>query len=150
MFHESSLDIALEEDSSFHEPDKLLRRTEQENSPAMPFSVIQSMQNLFQRMLKTPAPPSPSTPKLTHQDQLTFRLRPFPLSSYENGQCQTNPRNQRFYHVFKRGELERLIDEASRTIVGSRIVKSYYDHGNWCAIVQKDSRPTCFPAECDG
>ena len=143
--------MVLEEDarlSSLHMQDKLLARIEQENSPVTPFSMIQSMQNLFQRMMRTPAS-SPSTPKLTHQDQLTFRLRPFPLSSYDNGQCQTNPRNQRFYHVFKRGELERLIDEASRTIVGSRIVKSYYDHGNWCAIVQKDSRPACVRSECD-
>jgi hypothetical protein len=30
-----------------------------------------------------------------------------------------------------------LIEEASKTIVGLKIVKSYYDHGNWCAIVQK-------------
>ncbi len=60
------------------------------------------------------------------------------MSSYNNEQINPNPYNKRFYHVFKHGELELLIEEASKTIVGSKIVKSYYDHGNWCAIVQKD------------
>jgi hypothetical protein len=99
-----------------------------------------SIQNLFQRIIKPSSISSstPSTPKLSHQDQLTFRIRPFPMSSYNTEEINPNPYNKRFYHVFKHGELERLIEEASKTIVGSKLVKSYYDHGNWCAIVQKD------------
>jgi hypothetical protein len=101
--------------------------------------MIDSIQNLFQRIIKPSSSSStPSTPRLSHQDQLTFRIRPFPMSSYNNEPINTNPYNNRFYHVFKHGELEMLIEEASKTIVGSKIVKSYYDHGNWCAIVQKD------------
>ena len=102
--------------------------------------MMESIQNLFQRILKpsTLSSSTPSTPKLSHQDQLNFRIRPFPMSSYNNEDTRSNPSNKRFYHVFKRGELEILIEEASKTIVGLKIVKSYYDHGNWCAIVQKN------------
>ncbi|KAG8193528.1 hypothetical protein JTE90_003739 [Oedothorax gibbosus] len=38
----------------------------------------------------------------------------------------------RFYHVFVRGELEGLVGEA-----GARVVRSYYDEGNWCAVITK-------------
>jgi len=100
--------------------------------------MIESIQNLFQRIIKPSSSSSPSTPKLSHQDQLKFSIRPFPMSSCNSEQMNPNPYNKRFYHVFKHGELELLIEEASKTIVGSKIVKSYYDHGNWCAIVQKD------------
>ena len=61
------------------------------------------------------------------------------MSSYDHPSASINPYNKRFYHVFKHGELEMLIEEAAKTIVGSRIVHSYYDHGNWCALVQKDT-----------
>ncbi|UJR33137.1 hypothetical protein I4U23_020594 [Adineta vaga] len=100
-------------------------------------SILTSVQNLFQRIIK-PSISTPSTPILSHQDLSTFRIRPFPMSSCQNESLNTNPYNKRFYHVFKHGELEMLIEEAAKTIIGSRIVKSYYDHGNWCAIVQKD------------
>lgn len=42
----------------------------------------------------------------------------------------------RFYHVFKRGELEGLIDEMG-VIPPPRIVDSYYDQGNWCVEIKK-------------
>ncbi|CAF1093802.1 unnamed protein product [Adineta ricciae] len=100
-------------------------------------SILASVQNLFQRIVR-PSTSTPSTPKLSHQDLSAFRIRPFPMSSCCNEPVNTNPYNKRFYHVFKYGELEMLIEEAAKAIVGSRIVKSYYDHGNWCAIVQKD------------
>jgi len=41
----------------------------------------------------------------------------------------------RFYHVFEEGELEELIDEVREL----SIERSYYDEGNWCAIVIKVS-----------
>jgi hypothetical protein len=99
-----------------------------------PSSMFQSIQNLFQRFIKSSSASSPST----SADQMNFRIRPFPMSSCVEESPQINPYNQRFYHVFRCGELERLIEEASKGVVGSRIVQSYYDHGNWCAIVQKD------------
>jgi hypothetical protein len=120
--------------------EKVLHRSEQESSPTTTFSMIESIQNLFQRIIKPSSSSSstPSTPKLSHPDPSTFRIRPFPMSSYNNEQININPNNKRFYHVFKRGELEMLIEEASKNIVGLKIIRSFYDHGNWCAVVQKD------------
>ncbi|XP_068215347.1 alkylated DNA repair protein alkB homolog 8 [Palaemon carinicauda] len=39
----------------------------------------------------------------------------------------------RFYHVFKQSELETLCE----AVEGVRILKSYYDEGNWCVIFEK-------------
>lgn len=39
----------------------------------------------------------------------------------------------RFYHVFQRGELERLCGH----VTGCQVVDSYYDQGNWAVILQK-------------
>ncbi|CEF66913.1 Putative methyltransferase KIAA1456 [Strongyloides ratti] len=39
----------------------------------------------------------------------------------------------RYYHVFKKGELESLID----SIPGLKTVDSFYDSANWCCIVEK-------------
>ena len=39
----------------------------------------------------------------------------------------------RYYHVFKKGELEELIQE----IPGLEIQRSYYDHANWWVILEK-------------
>ena len=40
----------------------------------------------------------------------------------------------RYYHVFKQGELETLCSQFN-----VKVVKSYYDEGNWCIIFQKVS-----------
>ncbi|XP_041457114.1 uncharacterized protein LOC121409278 [Lytechinus variegatus] len=40
----------------------------------------------------------------------------------------------RYYHVFKEGELTDLIE---RNIENLHIVKSYYDHANWCVVAEK-------------
>ncbi|XP_072171282.1 uncharacterized protein [Diadema setosum] len=40
----------------------------------------------------------------------------------------------RYYHVFKEGELTDLIE---RNIDNLHIVKSYYDHANWCVVAEK-------------
>jgi ubiquinone/menaquinone biosynthesis C-methylase UbiE len=40
---------------------------------------------------------------------------------------------QRYYHVFKQGELEKLIEQ----IDGLHIETSYFDHANWCCVVTK-------------
>ncbi|GCC29408.1 tRNA (carboxymethyluridine(34)-5-O)-methyltransferase ALKBH8 [Chiloscyllium punctatum] len=39
----------------------------------------------------------------------------------------------RYYHVFSAGELENLC----HSIPNMRIIKSYYDQGNWCVIIEK-------------
>lgn len=39
----------------------------------------------------------------------------------------------RFYHVFSEGELESLCEQ----IPNITVIKSYYDQGNWCVILEK-------------
>lgn len=39
----------------------------------------------------------------------------------------------RYYHVYTKGELEQELAE----VPGASIIESYYDHQNWCAIVEK-------------
>lgn len=41
----------------------------------------------------------------------------------------------RYYHVFEEGELEALC----KRVDGVRICSSYYDQGNWCALIEKVS-----------
>lgn len=40
---------------------------------------------------------------------------------------------QRYYHVFKKGELEELFNQ----IPNFQIEKSYYDRDNWCVLAKK-------------
>ena len=40
----------------------------------------------------------------------------------------------RFYHVFREGELESLV---TQHLPGMSVLHSFYDHANWCLILQK-------------
>lgn len=40
----------------------------------------------------------------------------------------------RYYHVFREGELDQLID---RYVENLHIISSYYDHTNWCVVAEK-------------
>lgn len=40
---------------------------------------------------------------------------------------------KRYYHIFKQGELEELINRVKSV----KIIHSYFDHANWCCIIQK-------------
>ncbi|VDK85498.1 unnamed protein product [Cylicostephanus goldi] len=42
----------------------------------------------------------------------------------------------RFYHVFRKGELETLISSVPSLFV----VRSTFEHGNWCVVVQKHAK----------
>jgi alkylated DNA repair protein alkB family protein 8 len=45
---------------------------------------------------------------------------------------------KRFYHVFKKGELEELVSECKQELSTSLEIKdSYYDHENWCIEILK-------------
>ena len=41
---------------------------------------------------------------------------------------------QRYYHVFREGELDEMIE---KKIPSLHIIKSYYDHANWCVVAEK-------------
>ncbi|PNF27050.1 hypothetical protein B7P43_G10412 [Cryptotermes secundus] len=40
----------------------------------------------------------------------------------------------RYYHVFREGELDQLIE---RYVENLHIISSYYDHANWCVVAEK-------------
>lgn len=42
--------------------------------------------------------------------------------------------HHRYYHVFREGELDRLIE---KYVDNLHIISSYYDHANWCVIAEK-------------
>ena len=62
------------------------------------------------------------------------------VETLENGPNITEDKNinckvyQRYYHVFIKGELEDIINKTGDNV---EIIKSYFDHANWCCIVQK-------------
>jgi alkylated DNA repair protein alkB family protein 8 len=39
----------------------------------------------------------------------------------------------RFYHVFENNELENMF----KNILNAKVVESFYEQGNWCAIFEK-------------
>ncbi len=43
---------------------------------------------------------------------------------------------QRYYHMFKKGELEELVGEVKSV----RVLESYYDRDNWCVICERRSK----------
>lgn len=47
----------------------------------------------------------------------------------------TNSLNKRYYHVFRRNELDNLIKECAPNLI---IYESYYDHGNWSICARKE------------
>ena len=42
--------------------------------------------------------------------------------------------HHRYYHVFREGELDFLINKYVENL---HIVNSYYDHANWCVVAEK-------------
>lgn len=51
-----------------------------------------------------------------------------------NTEDMNNDLNKRFYHVFKKNELDDLVKNFSPSL---KIYDSYYDHGNWCICAIK-------------
>lgn len=40
---------------------------------------------------------------------------------------------QRYYHLFERGELDRLVEQ----LPGARLADSFYDKDNWCVVMER-------------
>lgn len=39
-----------------------------------------------------------------------------------------------YYHVFRQGELDSLIEKYVHSL---HILRSYYDHSNWCIVAER-------------
>jgi hypothetical protein len=42
--------------------------------------------------------------------------------------------HHRYYHVFREGEIDHLIEKYVENL---HIIRSYYDHANWCVVAEK-------------
>ena len=40
----------------------------------------------------------------------------------------------RYYHVFREGEIDHMIEKYVENL---HIISSYYDHANWCIVAEK-------------
>ncbi|XP_041360142.1 alkylated DNA repair protein alkB homolog 8-like [Gigantopelta aegis] len=78
-----------------------------------------------------------STKLPVHVNRTPFKqqdmLVPWQLKGNSNSNTKSGSTFHRFYHVFKEGELEGLC----AAVKECRVVKSYYDQGNWCIILEK-------------
>ena len=59
-----------------------------------------------------------------------WKIKP---KEFQKNESSKAPVFHRFYHLFKAGELEKILDE----LQNCSVVESYYDQGNWCIIVEK-------------
>ena len=70
-----------------------------------------------------------------HSDVLVpWKLNP-KTSSLKDDESAREKTFHRFYHVFTEGELEGLC----RQVAELSVVRSYYDQGNWCVILEKNA-----------
>lgn len=71
----------------------------------------------------------------TNQDLLVpFHTKQSSSSSSTEATCRENVNQQlRYYHVFKQGELDSILEKIPTVVIS----ESYYDRGNWCLIVEK-------------
>lgn len=71
-----------------------------------------------------------------HQNRTEFKEQDM-LVQWKNRDQKTQDDNSnpslRFYHLFVEGELEELVMKLN----GVKLIQSYYDNGNWCAVIQR-------------
>ncbi|XP_048388066.1 probable tRNA methyltransferase 9B [Stegostoma tigrinum] len=67
-------------------------------------------------------------------DSSNWPLEPHVLAKGKKDQINYNSTCLRYYHVFKQGELIELIE---KHIEDLQVIQTYYDHANWCVVVEK-------------
>ncbi|XP_075982166.1 class I SAM-dependent methyltransferase fire dancer [Anticarsia gemmatalis] len=77
-----------------------------------------------------PAPPAPVMRALPHAPLLPSLSDGSDSLPSEGGAVTYH----RYYHVFKRGELDQLIEKYVESL---HVVSSYYDQASWCVIAEK-------------
>lgn len=104
------------------------RKNRKDQDPKKEFDVT-SFENL-------PLPVHTNRTQFEHTDLLVpWKLKASKSkSNNENDSKDDNPKTfLRYYHVFEEQELEKMCSQFENIL----IVKSYYDQGNWCVIIQK-------------
>ena len=64
------------------------------------------------------------------EDEITFSAS----DSEESADTGGSLTHHRYYHVFREGEIDHIIDKYVQHL---HIISSYYDHANWCIIAEK-------------
>ncbi|XP_043548000.1 probable tRNA methyltransferase 9B [Chiloscyllium plagiosum] len=67
-------------------------------------------------------------------DSSNWPLESQVLAKDKKDQTNYNSTCLRYYHVFKQGELIELIEEHIKDL---QVIQTYYDHANWCVVVEK-------------
>ncbi|XP_038674708.1 probable tRNA methyltransferase 9B isoform X1 [Scyliorhinus canicula] len=76
----------------------------------------------------------PQMPGNLTTDSSDWPLVPRVSAKDKKDQINYNSTCLRYYHVFKQGELIELIEKYTE---GLQVIQTYYDHANWCVIVEK-------------
>lgn len=89
------------------------------------------MNKLVRQRASTQEPPETLTKTESCETSLSGSTSQESLMSDSGGGAITY---HRYYHVFREGELDQLIE---RYVENLHIISSYYDHANWCVIAEK-------------
>ncbi|KAG8292173.1 hypothetical protein J6590_045844 [Homalodisca vitripennis] len=89
------------------------------------------MNKLVRQRASTQEPPETLTKTESCETSLSGSTSQESLMSDSGGGAITF---HRYYHVFREGELDQLIE---RYVENLHIISSYYDHANWCVIAEK-------------
>jgi len=70
-----------------------------------------------------------------HQNGTQFQRQDLfvPWKTSKSEKSDKSDQHLRYYHVFKEGELERLVNK----LCNAKLLDIYYDQGNWCAVIQR-------------
>ncbi|KAL1130163.1 hypothetical protein AAG570_013101, partial [Ranatra chinensis] len=90
-----------------------------------------SMNKLVRQRASTQEPPETLVKTESCETSLSGSTSQDSLLSESGGGAITF---HRYYHVFREGELDQLIE---RYVENLHIISSYYDHANWCVIAEK-------------
>ena len=70
-------------------------------------------------------------------NEITANMEEDPFSasdSEDSAETGGSLTHHRYYHVFREGEIDHIIEKYVENL---HIIRSYYDHANWCIIAEK-------------
>ncbi|XP_035709172.1 uncharacterized protein LOC118436102 [Folsomia candida] len=132
----SSAKSSLTNSSSTHHPLQPIIPLPPQHMKAFP-TIIPLYQprpssNNHNNQVQHPSGSGSSSSRMRHQGGHSSK------SSYAAGEEDTENSTHltyhRYYHVFREGELDKLIEKYVQNL---HIISSYYDHANWCIIAEK-------------
>ncbi|QQP33199.1 Uncharacterized protein FKW44_024490 [Caligus rogercresseyi] len=96
-------------------------------------------EDLFQQQQTTTATTKNSSQRIDKDEPRSASALLSGASSQESLHSDSSqpPQGQshhRYYHVFREGELDHLINNYVENL---HIINSYYDHSNWCIVAEK-------------